>query len=98
MSSRAFAEWMAFDRLEPIGEGRADLRAGIIASTVFNMNRGKDTPARSPSDYMPTFTQEERDERKAAREAAENSELSKKILSAFKAYDKRARAKATEGN
>lgn len=55
MSSAEFAEWIAFDRLSPIGPERADLRAGIIASTVANVQRGKSDRALSVQDFMPTF-------------------------------------------
>jgi hypothetical protein len=33
-SSREFAEWAAYYRLEPWGEERADLRSGIIAHLI----------------------------------------------------------------
>lgn len=48
------AEYMALERIDgPIGEARADLRAGIVASAVANhgMSPPK-TPAR-PVDFMP---------------------------------------------
>ena len=38
--------------MEPFGDRRADLLAGIIASTVFNMLRGKDVEPRSPKKFM----------------------------------------------
>jgi len=47
------AEWIAFDRIDPWSEARADLRAGIIASVVANVNRGKKTKAFTPVDFMP---------------------------------------------
>ncbi len=50
------AEWIAYNQLEPIGEERADLRAGIIASTVANVHRGK-RKAFKASDFMPKFEQ-----------------------------------------
>lgn len=53
--SRQFAEWQAYYQLEPWGEERADLRAGIIASTIANVNRGKGQRAFTPSDFMPEF-------------------------------------------
>ena len=53
-NSREFAEWRAFFELEPWGEERADLRAGIIASTIANVNRSKGK-AFSPGDFMPEF-------------------------------------------
>jgi hypothetical protein len=57
MSSREFSEWMAFHDLEPFGEERADLRAGIVASTVANANRDpkKKRKAYKPEDFMPKF-------------------------------------------
>ncbi len=44
---------MAFDSIDPFGEQREDLRAGIVAAAVANygMSRPK-TPAR-PLDFMP---------------------------------------------
>lgn len=45
---------MAFLSVEPHGEGRADLRAGIIASVVAQANAGKGKRF-TPSDFMPDF-------------------------------------------
>lgn len=42
---------MAYHQLEPWGEERADLRAGIIASTLANINRD---PKRHPEPYGAT--------------------------------------------
>lgn len=42
--------------MEPRGEERADLRAGIIASTIANANRDpKKTKPFKPGDFMPKF-------------------------------------------
>lgn len=73
MSAREFSEWMAYDRLEPFGEVRADLRAGIIASTIAAVNTPKGRRRPRPSDFMPEF-----DKRRPT-----ESELGQKILSAF---------------
>jgi len=56
MQSREFTEWMAYFKLEPFGEERADLRAGIIASATVNMQMDpqKSTPTK-PQDFMPKF-------------------------------------------
>ena len=53
--SREIAEWMAYDSVEPFGEDRADLRAGIIASTIANVNRESKRKAFVPRDFMPDF-------------------------------------------
>jgi hypothetical protein len=56
MPSDVFAEWLAFFRVSPWGEYRADLRAGIIASTVATMNStGRHTY--KPSDFMVDWDQ-----------------------------------------
>ncbi|WP_157131226.1 phage tail assembly protein T [Burkholderia pseudomallei] len=44
LDSTELTEWLAFDHMEPIGEHRADLRAGIVAATIGG---GR------PLDYMP---------------------------------------------
>lgn len=53
MSSREFSEWMAFYNIDPFGDQRADLRAAIQSSLLFNVNRGKGQSAKSVEDYMP---------------------------------------------
>jgi hypothetical protein len=49
------AELMAFDRIEPFGEERADLRMAIVACTIANANRGKGQKAFKVDDFMPKF-------------------------------------------
>jgi hypothetical protein len=39
MSSREFSEWMAYYSIEPFGEDRIDIAAGLIASTLANIHR-----------------------------------------------------------
>ncbi len=52
-------EWIAYAEIEPFGEERADLRAGIVASTMANINRQKGKPAYKPQDFMPKFGKQE---------------------------------------
>lgn len=59
ISSHTLSEWMAYARLEPWGEDRADLRAGIIASTMANSMRGKKGKPFKPQDFMPKFEPED---------------------------------------
>lgn len=69
-TSRELTEWAAFLQLEPQGEDRADLRAGIIASTIANANRKKGAKKYKPADFMPKFDAEQSmDEQRAAAEA-----------------------------
>lgn len=52
-----FSEWQAYYQIEPWGEDQADLRAGIIASTIANAHRDvKRKPDQfTPQDFMPKF-------------------------------------------
>lgn len=54
LTSAELTDWIAYFNLEPFGEERADLRAGIVASTIYNVNRGKGR-AMHPIDFMPKF-------------------------------------------
>lgn len=57
ISSAEFAEWMAYAELEPFGQGREDVRAGVIASLIANVNRDADkrsTPF-EPFDFFPNL-------------------------------------------
>lgn len=60
MSSAELTEWRAFDRLEPFGDQRADLRAGIVASTVANFSARPPKDGLKPSDFM-LFAKDEPD-------------------------------------
>jgi hypothetical protein len=57
--SRLLTEWLAYAQLEPFGEERADLRAGIVAAAVVNVQRGRGAPAAKPSEFMPQFDADE---------------------------------------
>lgn len=47
------AEWAAYHRgVSPIGAYRSDIQAGIVASTVANVNRSKGTRAFKATDFM----------------------------------------------
>jgi hypothetical protein len=53
MTAQEFGEWLADYRMNPWGDFADDLRAGVIASTIANVHRGKDTAAYKPADFMP---------------------------------------------
>ena len=80
LSSPEVTELFAFHAMEPFGEERADLRAGIVASTVANF-AGKqlaDGVQRKPADYMPYV------EQPAPEPDDTQQTLSEKILGFFK--------------
>ena len=55
MPAQEVAIWEAAYTAEPWGEVRADISSGVVASTIANVNRGKDTPAFTPADFMPFY-------------------------------------------
>ena len=61
VSSRELTEWRAYYGLEPFGEERADLRAGIVASTMANVFRKSGTQPYKTQDFMPKFGKEKQD-------------------------------------
>jgi hypothetical protein len=75
MTSRDISEAMAYERLQPIGEARADFRAGIIASVIANINRKQGAKPFTPSDFMPEF---------GAKKRKQSSVLVEKIKEVFK--------------
>jgi len=56
MPSHIWDGWLNYAQIEPFGEERADLRAGIVASVVANaMGRKKGQRAFKPKDFIPQF-------------------------------------------
>jgi len=41
VDSEEFTEWLAYDRIDPIGEKRSDVRAAMVALTVARAAAGK---------------------------------------------------------
>ncbi len=61
IDARELAEWEAFYNIDPFGEGRDDLRAGIICSTIHGMAGKIANKAMAPADFMPFLTKPERE-------------------------------------
>lgn len=55
LTTRQFLGWQHYAAVEPFGEERADLRAGIISATIANVFAGKSRSFK-PADFMPRFT------------------------------------------
>ncbi len=56
LSYREFLDWCVYYEVEPWGETRADLRAGIVASTIANYagkQRSDGAEPAIPTDFMP---------------------------------------------
>jgi hypothetical protein len=61
LTSRDYAEWRAYFKLEPFGDVRADARIGILSSLIANAYRDpkrKRSPYK-PEDFVPRFEQGE---------------------------------------
>jgi len=76
------SEWEAFYMLEPFGPGFESLRAGIIASTIANVNRGKETKPFIPSDFVISY-KKERENNKKVQTVKEQREAMRSIVAAF---------------
>jgi hypothetical protein len=48
-------EWIAYSKIEPFDERRADLRSAIIAKTIADINRGKYKPPYKIEIFMPKY-------------------------------------------
>ncbi|MCS7294432.1 MAG: DUF4035 domain-containing protein [Dehalococcoidia bacterium] len=62
VSAREFAEWMAYDRLDPIGRERDDWRAAALLTMLANLNRKKGRKPYTLKDFWPQWHREEPDE------------------------------------
>lgn len=58
ISSEELTEWAAYYQLDPFGSYRADLQAGVVASTMANIHAKKGHTF-GPSDFMPRFGEPE---------------------------------------
>ena len=66
ISASELMQWMAYDRLSPMGDDRGDFQAGIVASTMANCHGAK----LAPKDFMPLQHSAPTDEETRSREIA----------------------------
>lgn len=55
MDADELTAWMAYDRIEPIGDVRNDLRTSAQTAALLNVHRRSGTPAIKPADLMPRW-------------------------------------------
>ena len=60
-TSAELAMWAAYYQIDPWDDMRADLRSGVVASTIANVNRRKGAKAFTPKDFMPDFKRQEKE-------------------------------------
>lgn len=82
MTMEQLEEWATYSILEPFGEERADLRAGVIASTIANVNRTKASDkVFGPQDFLLKFGEDD-----TANQPFTDVEKWNKLKSTMKAY------------
>ena len=66
ITSAELSEWEAYDKIDPVGEWRSDLRMAIMASLMVNSFRGaygkEGIEMTTPEEFMPKYIQDEEDE------------------------------------
>lgn len=55
LSSRELSEWIAYSSFEPFGQGRSDDGFRLLASMLYNINRGKNARPLSADDFLKTL-------------------------------------------
>ena len=91
MSARRFAEWRAYSELEPFGPPAEFWRAGIIASMLANVHRGKHQKPYKPEDFMPeSMTEQDRPE-------SDQESAGQMIAEQFKAFAELQRRQGSHG-
>ena len=55
VDAREFREWQAEYRIEPWGDVREDLRSGVVASTIANVNRRRGSQPFKATDFCLEF-------------------------------------------
>lgn len=55
VGSKELSEWIAYYRLDPFGQERADMRAAVVASIIANVNRDKKQKPYTMMDFMLNF-------------------------------------------
>lgn len=57
MSIDEFVQWMCFYSIEPFGDKRGDIQAGIISQTLANIHRASNAKPYTVQDFIPQFTE-----------------------------------------
>ncbi|MDR5774911.1 MULTISPECIES: hypothetical protein [unclassified Caballeronia] len=51
VDSAEFTQWLAYSKIEPFGTEMEDLRAGVVAAAIYNVNR---SPKARPEPFGPS--------------------------------------------
>lgn len=55
MSANEFFEWMIMEQIEPFGDKRGDIQAGLIAQIIANIHRDPNKDPYQLEDFLPQF-------------------------------------------
>jgi len=88
LTSTQISEWEAYDKIDPIGEWRADYRMSVLASLVMNIaikTHGKrGTKTTEFMDFFPIWDEEQRKQKEKGQTIAEMKNALQGIASHFK--------------
>lgn len=88
LTAKEFRAWEMYCELEPFTETRQDYRVASILHLLYNMNRGKDAPAKQLKDFLLSFDAPEEDPKPETQEQKNARLLAVvKVLSAMHAND-----------
>lgn len=77
LTSSQLSEWEAYDRIDPVGSWRDDLRMASIESMMVNIVRmlytkkGRSVELTQPLDFMPKFIEDEKKETTVKKQSPE---------------------------
>jgi len=80
VTSSELSEWIAWDRIQPFGEMREDLRAGMIAAPLLNIWIPKGKKRAKASDWIMEFDSVDEEKK------IQSPEVMKMLLSGLSAF------------
>lgn len=94
LTSAQLSEWEAYDRLDPIGQGRGDFRMAKLASVIMNaviqMHGKRGAKLTSPKEFMPEWDAEK------LRRQQTVEEMKQAMMSIASAQNKKLKNKGTK--
>ena len=101
MTSEQITEWLAYDRLDPIGTWRDDFRSAQICSVIDNIAKSmwsKEGEAKysTPRDFIPDWGQSEQIRKESEQEAVQTVDEMKSIMMGLVHRTKRLKGREKE--
>lgn len=84
------SEWIAYDKLDPVGEIRGDIRNAQLSSLIVNLFKArfgkKSAKTTKPIDFMPEWDKEENEQNEQQKSYQTVDEMKQQIQSIGKAF------------